>query len=123
MNRTIHILSVGALSALAVGCAEITNEPPEENVEVTSIEISASTTALPVGDSVQLTATAFNSDGEDVTLTTEIVWASEDASIVFVNQSGLARALAEGQTRVTASDNGSEVTGEIEIDVVPAPSD
>lgn len=96
-------------------CAEVTTEPPEEDVEVVSIEVSTEADVIEVGSTTQLTASAFNVRGEDVTSTAEFVWSSMPREVLRVDQSGLATGLSVGQARVTATVN--EVSGEIEIEV------
>ncbi len=74
-----------------------------------TIVIAQPDTTLNVGDSLQYTATILDVRGAAVAGATP-VWASTNPSIVSVDSSGLARALASGSARVVATYKGFAVS-------------
>ena len=69
---------------------------------LTSLEVSPSSSSIPVGLSQQLIATGIFSDGNRQDLTDSVNWSAADPAIVEVDAAGAARGLAVGSTRVTA---------------------
>lgn len=77
------------------------------DARVESIDVQPSTFTLPIGVTVQLTATALLSDGSSLDITTQAAWRSSASQIAFVSElrgeQGLVAARAEGTARLTAS--------------------
>lgn len=85
---------------------------------VSSISVDKSSVTLKVGESAKLTATVLPDDATDKSVT----WTSLDSKTATVAADGTVRALSIGKTtlRVAAND-GSNVTAEVEVNVVPTP--
>jgi uncharacterized repeat protein (TIGR01451 family) len=75
-------------------------------IVLASISVSANTASLTYGASEPFTATGTYSDNSTAGLTSQVTWASSAQNIASVNASGLATALAAGQTNITASLSG-----------------
>lgn len=91
------LLLVGFGLALA-GCT---------NNLVDSIVVSPATQSLAVGQTAQLTATAYQSHGShpstNSNVTTQVTWASSASSVAKVNSSGLVTAISAGTATITGS--------------------
>lgn len=84
---------------------------------VATVEVTATSTTVRVGESAQLTATAFNASGSVVTGGTAS-WSTSSASLATVSPTGLVSALSTGQVTITASVSG--VAGSLPLTVVTA---
>jgi hypothetical protein len=129
------ITSSGLATAVGAGYVEIT-ATSSNNVIATSdltVNIAGTTTGgtgssiasisvIPGSQSVsspsqtsQFLAIGTTSSGATVNLTSQVAWSSSSAQIATVNSSGLATALAQGTTTITAlyanSSGGTVVTG------------
>lgn len=79
-----------------------------DDPSVATVEVTAPNTALTfLGATVQLQATARDSDGNRVTGQT-FTWSSSNENAVTVNTSGLATALAVGTATITATTGGRQ---------------
>ena len=103
--RLFLILASGML--LFSSCWE--NNPPE--VTVSSVTLNQSTAEMMEGETVQLTATVLPSDAVDKTVT----WASSKQSVATVSNSGVVKAVAEGETTITASAGGKSATCKVTV--------
>ncbi len=70
---------------------------------LSSITISPGQSSLPLGESVQLTATGNFSDGSVQDLTQSATWSSSTSAIASVSSAGSALALGTGTTTITAT--------------------
>ncbi len=86
-----------------VACGDSTGPSEVSSVVVTP----AAATVVSLGDTVQLTATAQDADGNTITGAT-FVWASSDPATAAVSDAGVVTAIASGTTTVTAA-NASQV--------------
>lgn len=66
-----------------------------------SVTLSPSSASVPVGQTVQLTATVLDQDGNVITRT--LTWATSDPAIATVNASGLVTGVAAGTATITAT--------------------
>ena len=98
--------SVGAL----VGTADVTVAQQPVEVRVSP----SADTLLALDDTVQLSAEALDANGHTVA-DAEFTWSSADESVVTVDATGLATAVANGTANVTAS--VESVTGTAEVTV------
>lgn len=90
---------------------------------VTTVSASPSNhTFRDVGETVQLSATAWNSDGKVVT-GAELVWSSSDSTILNVDDAGLATALAAGEAMITVAGESYEAVDTVTAQVSPKPQD
>lgn len=85
---------------------------------VTSVTITAPTTEINAGQTVQLTATARDANG-GVVEGKSFEWTSGIGTVASVSPAGLVTGLAKGQSEIRATTDG--VTGSIVITVDPAP--
>jgi uncharacterized protein YjdB len=94
-------------------------EPPPPPAPVASVAITAPTSTIQVGQTLQLTATAYDADG--ATLENRAFdWAPSNPTIATVFASGFVTGVAPGEVQISATSEG--VTGTIAITIVPAPA-
>ena len=84
---------------------------------ISQVVVAPSKANLAVGNSLQFTATAFDSSGNPIS-GANFTWNSSDAAVATVNTSGLSAAVAAGQTTISASSGG--VTGDAALTVTSA---
>ena len=71
---------------------------------VANVAVSPSSATLEVGRTLQLTATLFGGNGQE--LSGDVSWTSSTSSIASVTNSGLVTAVAEGAATITGSAGG-----------------
>ena len=71
-----------------------------------SINVSASSSSIAKGTTVQFTAKGTFSDGSSQDLTNTATWTSSNPTIANINSAGLATASAIGSTNISAAQNG-----------------
>lgn len=71
--------------------------------EVTALTLTPQTPGVAIGQTVPFTATAAMTDGSNQNLTTQVTWTSSDTTTASIANTGIATALAAGQTTITAS--------------------
>ena len=103
-------VTVTATSGSVTGTAALTVNP---NV-VTSIAVTPTSIDLTVGGTEQLTATATYNNGMTGNVTSSATWTSANTNYVAVN-SGLAIAVAAGETSVTASLGGFSSSATVDV--------
>lgn len=105
MKKNLFILALCAISTcFFTGC----KDPNEKNDPETDIkiEVTPATLTLSVGESQKL-----NYKVTPIGTSVSVKWASNDASVVTVNQSGIIEAVAAGTATITASaDNATSGT-------------
>ena len=101
----------------AGACSEGTTEP---DVPVpTTISLSRTALSFPaLGDTVRLTATVRDQDGNLLTGTT-VTWSSSNPDVATVSGSGLVTAAGNGDATVTAS--AGDIDGDVSVDVEQVP--
>lgn len=85
----------------------ITKSAPEE--PVASIAIASSSASVPVGQTLQFTATLKDASGRTLTGRT-VAWSSSAGNVASVSASGLMTALSTGTTTITAASEGKSAT-------------
>jgi plastocyanin len=85
---------------------------------IRSVDVSAPSTVVIVGQSAQLTATARDASGSVVSGT--VSWRSSAPTVASVNSTGLVSALNAGQPTITASMGG--VSGSLTLTVMANPA-
>ena len=90
----LSILFLGFLALSAVTCAG--------DLALNSISISPDNPSTPAGTTVQFKATGYLNDQTSEDITTEVTWSSSNTSVATINSSGLATAIAQGTTTITA---------------------
>jgi hypothetical protein len=111
------IASGGIVSALAAGQSWIVVTAPglvkdstlitvtSNANQVAKVEIAAAQNAIALGGTLQFTVKVQNAAGQDLTGKT-ITWSSSNSSILSINGSGLASAVATGTAQITATVEG-----------------
>ncbi len=125
-SESVATVAGGVVTGVAEGAAAITAtvEGLVAQVDVVvetpaaRVEVQPSPLALGVGISEQLTATVFDANDNEL-MGREVVWASQDAAIASVDQTGLARGVAEGNTTITATSGDVSVEVPVEVTVAP----
>jgi hypothetical protein len=75
-------------------------------IVLSSIAVSANSMSLVYNNTEQFTATGTYSDTSTADLTSQVVWSSSPPGVATVSSSGLATAVAAGQTNITATQSG-----------------
>lgn len=70
---------------------------------ITRVTVSSGGPSLLPGQTVQLTATAFDADGAVVANPGTYAWSSSNTAVATVDQSGKVTTVAQGQTEVRAA--------------------
>ena len=123
-------MAAGVVTITASGTANgtpfsATAELTVSNAVVTRLEVTPLSASLPIGLSMQHTATAFLSDGTSDVVTPNSTWSSSDPAIATVNYTGtkgLTHGVSVGQVTITASGtfNGVELTASADVMVTNA---
>ena len=103
-------------------CGGDKGEGLQEPSRVTSITVSAPTTTIRVGDTVQLTATAQDADG-NVLEDRDFSWTSGIGTVASVSPNGLVTGLVKGASEIRATAEGVTGTIVITVAVAPRPND
>lgn len=100
---------------LTLACGDEPSLPSQPGPEPASLSLTTTTARLyAVGDTVRLAAEVRDKSG--VVLTGFAVsWATSDAAIVTVGQSGLVRAVAEGTATITATAGSASASASITV--------
>src|SRR6266571_2724918 len=89
-------------------------------VPVASVTVSPAPASVQAGQTVQLTATPKDANGNTLTGRT-ITWASSPSSIAGVNGSGLVAGVAVGSATITATSEGKNGASTITVTTPPPP--
>ena len=120
LNRRVTLLALShalIIAASVSACGEDGGGDIQEPRPVAAVTVTAPTTTIDVGQTVQLTATARDAGGSVVEGRT-FEWTAADASVASVSPTGLVAGLAQGQVEIRATTEG--VTGSIMITVAAA---
>lgn len=110
-----HIAQLVGLILAVSACSDSVLEP--EPVELTRIELSEDDLSLMVFDVVQLTATAFDTQGRPVS-SAPITWSSSEPEVVTVDAgTGTLEAKGAGTAVVTAESAGVSATLTVDVRV------
>ncbi|PYY16599.1 MAG: hypothetical protein DMG61_04035, partial [Acidobacteria bacterium] len=115
-TAAVNIATSGLATGVAVGSSNVTatqNGITSNSFPLTvsaatlqSISISANSSSIAKGTTVQFTATGTFSDGSTQNLANTATWASSTPATVNVNSTGLATGAAIGSSNITATQNG-----------------
>lgn len=96
---TQTITATDTTTPTITGNASLTVQAPT----LVSIAVTPTGASISAGQTQQYTATGTYSDGSKPTLTSGVTWASSSTSVATINSSGLATAVAQGTTNITAA--------------------
>jgi plastocyanin len=119
MHNRLHKFSGFAIILLLSGCGGGGTTTPIVVGAVTTVSVSAPSTSLVVGGTLQLTAAPTDMNGNAVTGQTA-TWTSSNAAVATVNTSGVASGLAAGGATITATISGIPGSKALTVAAVPA---
>jgi hypothetical protein len=90
------------------------------DLKLTAIAVTAATTSVDVGNTVQLAAQGTYSDGSKADITKTVTWTSSAPTLATVSTQGVATALAAGAVTVKATLDGKEGSVSITVTVPTA---
>ena len=102
-------------STLLLGCGGGGGGSTAPAVTLDALVLSPINSVLDVDDTLLLTVTGQYSDASSQNLSSEVIWAVDNGSIVSLASSGLLTALAAGTTTVTASLDGLSVQRSVTV--------
>src|SRR5947199_269491 len=98
----------------------VTSLPPPPPAPVASVVVSPASASVPVGATVQLTASLKDASGNVLTGRT-IAWGTSAAGVATVSASGLVTGSAAGTATITATSEGKSGTALIVVASAPPP--
>ena len=126
-QRAARSMALGAVIATLGACVGDVRQPtdagsPDDTAlsmarTAASIVISPTSASGQPGDSVQFTATAYDRRGG--ALTGRILWTSSATAVVTVDSTGLAKLVAAGTARVTATYAGKSASATVSVTAAP----
>src|SRR5206468_2252420 len=127
-NTALAVVDVnGNVTGMAVGSATITATSEGQNgtatitvtnIPVASVTVSPSPASVVAGQTVQLTATPKDANGNPLAGRV-ITWSTDNASAATVDNSGLVTAAAIGSATITATSEGKSGTSVVTVTNVP----
>jgi uncharacterized protein YjdB len=120
----------GLVSGVAAGAATLTAACEGQSgtaaltvtvVPVAAIAVSPATASVTAGQTVQLTATPKDANGNPLTGRT-VTWGTSNAAVAAVSGSGLVTGGAAGSATITASSEGKNGTAALTVTPVPVAS-
>ncbi len=117
----------GQATGVAVGSATLTATSEGKsgtaailvtNVPVASVTVSPATASVPAGQTVQLTATLKDANGNTLTGRT-VTWSSDNTAVATVSGSGLVSGVAAGAATITATSEAKTGTSAITVTAPP----
>ncbi len=94
------------------------NQPPPP--PVASVEVTPTSATIQVGQTVQLTATPKDSNGNPLAGRT-VTWSSDNTGVASVSGSGLVTGLSAGSATITGTSEGKSGTSAISVTAPPPP--
>ena len=109
-NTIVSIQQDGTITAIKSGSATITAKAGEQSATcsvtvstpVESVSLDRTSVSLEEGQTTTLVATISPNDADDKTVS----WSSSNSAIATVDNSGLVKAIGEGEAKITASVGG-----------------
>ena len=117
----------GQATGVAVGSATLTATSEGKsgtaailvtNVPVASVTVSPATASVPAGQTVQLTATLKDANGNTLTGRT-VTWSSDNTAVATVSRSGLVSGVVAGAATITATSEAKTGTSAITVTAPP----
>jgi hypothetical protein len=107
-GRVWFLLVFGSISL--VRCADVVSSAP-----VASVVVSPEDPTTFIGSSVQLTATLYDADGNQLS-DREVVWTSSDNTVATADSKGVVVGVAAGEAIIAAVSEGVEGSVSVTID-------
>lgn len=108
-RTTLRTLGVLAFAAFAAACDSGTNAP-----SVDTVIIEADDSEVAAGGTLQLQATAYDDDGDEIT-GRPVEWTSSNQNVATVSSSGLLTGVSPGSVNITAEIGGERDTQSFEV--------
>jgi hypothetical protein len=108
-RTTLRTLGVLAFAAFAAACDSGTNAP-----SVDTVIIEADDSEVAVGGTLQLQATAYDDDGDEIT-GRPVEWTSSNRNVATVSSSGLLTGVSPGSVNITAEIGGERDTQAFDV--------
>ena len=105
----------GSINGIRAGSGDVQVRVRPGAVAVGSVAVSPAAETIAPGETLQLSAKAFDGDGNAVAGST-FAWSSNDASVATVDSSGLVRGVAFGTARIAAAAGSVSGTAEITVE-------
>ncbi len=109
------ILFAGILSSCSKKASDADLALPPAVTVAERLEITPTTSSILAGQTSQFTLKFYNNTGVQTSLPAGIVWSSSNMAVATVNQTGLATAIAVGQTNIKATYNNISVTAVLSV--------
>lgn len=114
--------SLNIMGLITSNKAKLTVTPPPPTLE--SITVTPADVSIPADSTQQYIATGTYSNSSTAEITGSVTWTSSNESVATINTDGLATAVAEGNTTITADLDGKEGSTTLNVNVTEeAPSD
>src|SRR6266849_7771792 len=125
LSRRLALLRNALLVGVAwvLGCERplaVTSPSGGGSVPVASVTLSLASASLTAGQTVQLTATPKDANGNPLSGRV-ITWTSSAAAVAAVSGSGLVTGVAVGSATITATSEGQSGTEAVTVSVPPPP--
>jgi uncharacterized protein YjdB len=126
-STSAKVSSTGLLTALAQGSATVnaavTNVIAHIGLTVqapnmTAIQITPSSVAIPLGAGQQLTATATYTDGTSSNVTNSVTWSTTPNTVASVSAAGMVQSVSKGSFSITAT--SGTINGSLNATVINA---
>lgn len=113
------LLLLGLLAACGGGGGDSPTgpNPPPVQPTVASVTVTPGTAALVVPQTVQLTATVRDQQGN--TMSTAVSWTTSSSAVASVSQTGLVTSVGTGTATITASAGGQSGSATVTVTVQP----
>ncbi len=98
LGLLLLVLPLGGMA-----CGDGDDEPSEPGVTLKSIAISPATANIAVGATQQFAVNGVYSDGKTKPVKTGVTWTSSSTTVATINTAGLATAVGDGTTTITAA--------------------
>src|SRR5213596_4707 len=130
-NTIATVNSSGLVTGVVAGAVTITATSEGQSgtasitvsgVPVASVTVSPASASVPVGQTVQLSATLRDANGTILT-GRSVTWASNNTPVATVTGTGLVTAKVAGSATITATSEGQSGTAAITVTPVPVASD
>ena len=118
-SGVVSAVAVGAATITAAtdgktGSATVTVEAPSAN----SVDVTPSTATISAGDTLRLSATVRDAQGNILT-GSSVAWTSSDGAVATVSSAGTVTAVAAGSATITATSNGKMGQATVTVQALP----